>query len=64
MSSDNKTPAQRSYNMSRIRSRNTSPERAVRNALWHSKAPIKYVVTFTNLKFRLVTPYRSLVIDQ
>ena len=28
------------------------------------KAPIKYVVTFTNLKFRLVTPYRSLVIDQ
>ncbi|MCR5709784.1 MAG: very short patch repair endonuclease [Bacteroidales bacterium] len=50
--------------MSRIRSRNTSPERAVRNALWHSKAPIKYVVTFTNLKFRLVTPYRSLVIDQ
>ena len=29
------TPAQRSYNMSRIRSRNTSPERAVRHALWH-----------------------------
>ena len=33
-------------------------------ALLESKAPIKYVVTFTNLKFRLVTPYRSLVIDQ
>ena len=32
--SDTLTPAQRSYNMSRIRSRNTSPERAVRNALW------------------------------
>ena len=29
------TPAQRSYNMSRIRSRNTGPERAVRHALWH-----------------------------
>ena len=29
------TSAQRSYNMSRIRSRNTSPERAVRHALWH-----------------------------
>ena len=29
------TPAQRSYNMSRIRSRNTTPERAVRHALWH-----------------------------
>ena len=28
------TPAQRSYNMSRIRSRNTTPERAVRHALW------------------------------
>ena len=28
------TSAQRSYNMSRIRSRNTTPERAVRNALW------------------------------
>ena len=34
MSSDNKTPAQRSYNMSRIRSRNTGPERAVRRELW------------------------------
>ena len=33
--SDTLTPAQRSYNMSRIRSRNTSPERAVRHALWH-----------------------------
>ena len=33
--SDTMTPAQRSYNMSRIRSRNTSPERAVRHALWH-----------------------------
>ena len=32
--SDIMTPSQRSYNMSRIRSRNTSPERAVRNALW------------------------------
>ncbi len=29
------TTPQRSYNMSRIRSRNTSPERAVRHALWH-----------------------------
>lgn len=29
-----------------------------------AKPPIKYVVTFTNLKFRLVTPYRSLVIGQ
>ena len=29
------TSAQRSYNMSRIRSRNTTPERAVRHALWH-----------------------------
>ena len=29
------TPAQRSYNMSRIRSRNTTPERAVRHALWN-----------------------------
>ena len=29
------TPSQRSYNMSRIRSRNTTPERAVRHALWH-----------------------------
>ncbi len=33
--SDTLTPAQRSYNMSRIRSRNTTPERAVRHALWH-----------------------------
>ena len=33
--SDTLTPAQRSYNMSRIRSRNTNPERAVRHALWH-----------------------------
>ena len=33
--SDTLTPAQRSYNMSRIRSRNTSPERAVRHALWN-----------------------------
>lgn len=33
--SDTLTPSQRSYNMSRIRSRNTSPERAVRHALWH-----------------------------
>ena len=33
--SDTMTPAQRSYNMSRIRSRNTTPERAVRHALWH-----------------------------
>lgn len=33
--SDTMTPAQRSYNMSRIRSRNTSPERAVRHALWN-----------------------------
>ena len=33
--SDTMTSAQRSYNMSRIRSRNTSPERAVRHALWH-----------------------------
>ena len=32
--SDTLTPAQRSYNMSRIRSRNTTPERAVRHALW------------------------------
>ncbi len=32
--SDTLTPAQRSYNMSCLRSRNTSPERAVRNALW------------------------------
>ena len=32
--SDTLTPAQRSYNMSRIRSRNTSPERAVRRELW------------------------------
>ena len=28
------TSAQRSYNMSRIRSRNTTPERAVRRELW------------------------------
>lgn len=34
--SDTLTPAQRSYNMSRIRSRNTTPERAVRHALWHN----------------------------
>ena len=33
--SDIMTPQQRSYNMSRIRSRNTTPERAVRDALWH-----------------------------
>ena len=33
--SDTLTPSQRSYNMSRIRSRNTTPERAVRHALWH-----------------------------
>ena len=33
--SDTLTPAQRSYNMSRIRSRKTSPERAVRHALWN-----------------------------
>ena len=33
--SDTMTQAQRSYNMSRIRSRNTTPERAVRHALWH-----------------------------
>ena len=33
--SDTLTPSQRSYNMSRIRSRNTSPERAVRHALWN-----------------------------
>ena len=33
--SDTLTPAQRSYNMSRIRSRNTTPERAVRHAVWH-----------------------------
>ena len=33
--SDTLTPAQRSYNMSRIRSWNTTPERAVRHALWH-----------------------------
>ena len=32
--SDTMTPAQRSYNMSRIRSRNTTPERAVRRELW------------------------------
>ena len=28
-------PSQRSYNMSRIRSKNTTPERIVRNELWH-----------------------------
>lgn len=28
-------PPQRSYNMSRIRSRNTTPERVVRQELWH-----------------------------
>ena len=33
--SDIMTPPQRSYNMSRIRSRNTTPERAVKQALWH-----------------------------
>ena len=33
--SDTMTPVQRSYNMSRIRSRNTTPELAVRHALWH-----------------------------
>ena len=32
--SDTLTPAQRAYNMSRIRSKNTTPERAVRNVLW------------------------------
>ena len=32
--SDIMTPQQRSYNMSRIRSRNTTPERAVRRELW------------------------------
>ena len=32
--SDVLTPAQRSYNMSRIRSKNTTPEKAVRNELW------------------------------
>ena len=32
--SDIKTHAQRSYNMSRIRSRNTSPEKIVRAELW------------------------------
>ena len=32
--SDIMTPAQRSYNMSRIRSRNTTPERTVRRELW------------------------------
>lgn len=35
-----------------------------RRTIYRRKAPIKHVVTFTNLKFRLVTPYRSLVIDQ
>ena len=33
--SDTLPPAQRSYNMSLIRSRNTTPERAVRHTLWH-----------------------------
>ena len=32
--SDVLTPAQRSYNMSRIRSKDTTPEKAVRNELW------------------------------
>ena len=32
--SDTMTSAQRSYNMSRIRSRNTTPERTVRRELW------------------------------
>jgi len=32
---DVKTPSQRSYNMSRIRSKNTTPERIVRSELWH-----------------------------
>jgi DNA mismatch endonuclease (patch repair protein) len=32
--SDVHTPAQRSYNMSRIRGRNTRPELALRKALW------------------------------
>ena len=33
--SDFLTPSQRTYNMSRIRSRNTKPEKVVRDALWH-----------------------------
>ena len=33
--SDTLTPAQRSYNMSRIHSKNTTPELALRRSLWH-----------------------------
>ena len=29
------TPEQRSYNMSRIQSKNTKPEKIIRNLLWH-----------------------------
>lgn len=56
---DNHTPAQRSYNMSRIKNKNTSPELIVRKWLWangyryklnDTKLPGKPDIIFTSRK--------------